>query len=196
MAITKNIIEHPVSPSGLQWSTIFAGTAVACAISVVLLQFGSMIGLAADSPLRGEGSIASWGVIATGIWLLWISLLASLAGGYIAGAMRGATPYLTTHENEMRDGIYGLTVWATSTVAAFIVIALASAAAAYVELHTVTDEVIDVVTKEEQNATIIFAFAAGATSLISAAAAWWAATMAGDHRDNKVDFSKQLSFKK
>lgn len=189
-------IQPYTTPLGMQWSVIFSGAAAACAISIVLMQFGSIAGLSTDTPLRGEGSLASWGVIATGIWLLWVQLLASLAGGYIAGAMRSPTEYLSAHENEMRDGIYGLTTWAISTVGVFIVVSLGAAAATYAEIHTPTNEIADELTDNEQNAAIIFAFGAGATSLLSAVAAWWAAVKAGDHRDKKTDFSQNLSFLK
>ena len=196
MAKTIQETEYYAHPIGMQWSVIFAGAAVATAISIVLVQFGSIVGLSADGPLRGEGFTAMKAVLATGIWLLWVQLLASLAGGYIAGSMRSSTPFLSAHENEMRDGIYGLTVWATSTVAVFIALSLAAAGAAYVEVNSAGEQIVDSLTEAEENAAIIFAFFAGATSLVSAGAAWWASVMGGDHREKKVDFSEKLSFKK
>lgn len=181
---------------GFQWGAVFAGTVIALAISVVLIQFGSAVGLSDDSPLRGEGSAASWGVIATGIWILWTQLLASLAGGYSAGYLRAPTPELEPHQNEMKDGLYGLSVWATGTVLVAIGAALAVAFANYVALAGGTYEDSSTMSDNEQNAAIIFAFALGATSLLSAAAAWWAATVGGEHRLNAVDHSRYLSFKK
>jgi hypothetical protein len=180
---------------GMQWSVIFAGAFVAFALSIVLMQFGSIIGLSMDSPLMGEGYIASWGIIATGIWLLWIQLLASLSGGYIAGSMRTATPQYKNHENEMRDGIYGLTSWAVSTVGVFVAVSLMAAGAAYIEVHTEAENMNMVLSDEEQNTAIIFAFVAGATSLLSGVAAWWAAVMGGEHRDKKTNFGTSFSFK-
>ena len=186
--------ESSVTPRPMEWGVIFAGAAVASAISIVLVQFGGMIGLSADSPLRGEGSLASWGVIATGLWLLWVQLLASLSGGYIAGFMRAPTAYLATHENEMRDGFYGLTVWAISTIGVFLVASAGAAAAMYIELNTQTDEVIDVLTDREKNAATIFAFSAATASLVCGVASWFAAVMGGHHRDQKSNFSAQFSF--
>lgn len=179
-----------------QWGPVFAGATVALAISIVLMQFGGAIGLSDDAPLRGEGSIASWGVIATGIWILWIQLLASLAGGYSAGYLRTPTPELKAHQNELKDGFYGLSVWATSTVLVFIGAALTGAFASYVALVNGTYENPAVLSDNEQNSAIIFAFALGSISLLSAVAAWWSATMAGEHRLKGTDFSKYLSFKK
>jgi len=195
MAKTITETEYYAHPIGMQWSVIFAGAAVATAISIVLVQFGSIVGLSVDAPLRGEGFDMMKAALASGIWLLWVQLLASLAGGYIAGSMRSVTPYLSAHENEMRDGIYGLTVWAASTVAVFIAVSIAVAGAAYVEVNTAGEQIVDNLTESEENAAIVFAFAAGATSLISGVAAWWASVMGGDHRDKKTDFSKKLSFK-
>jgi hypothetical protein len=182
--------------SCFQWGAIFSGTTFALAISLVLTHFGAAIGLADDAPLRGEGSIASWGIVATGVWILWVQLLASLSGGYIAGYLRTPTPEFQPYENELKDGLYGLTVWAFSTVLVYISVAFASAVATYVALETGTYEDPNEITDAEQNTAIIYAFIAGATSLLSAVAAWWAGTMGGDHRLNSVDLSKYLSFRK
>jgi hypothetical protein len=160
------------------------------------MQFGAAVGLSDDSPLRGEGSLASWGIIATGIWILWVQLLASLAGGYSAGFLRTPTPELPPHQNELKDGFYGLSVWATSTVLVFIGSAAVAAFASYVALANGTYEDPAIMSDYEQNAAIIFAFSLGAISLLSAVASWWAATMAGDHRLKGTDFSQHLSFKK
>jgi len=50
-------------------------------------------------------------------------------------------------------------------------------------------------TEGERNTAIIFAFITGATSIVSAAAAWWAGTVGGDHRDQGTDFSTHFSFR-
>lgn len=179
-----------------QWGSVFAGTVVALAISVVLMQFGAAAGLSATAPLRGEGQIASWGVIAAGIWILWVQLLASLAGGYSAGYLRTPTPELQPHQNEFKDGLYGLSVWATSTVLVFIGTVAAGAFASYMAMANGTYEDPANMSDNEKNAAIIFAFALGAISLLSAVAAWWAATMAGEHRLKETDFGRYLTFKK
>ena len=184
------------SNSHFQWGAIFSGTVIALAITLVLMQFGAAIGLADNAPLRGEGSIASWGIIATGIWLLWVQLLASLAGGYVAGYVRTPTPEFQPHENEVQDGLYGLSVWAFSTVLVFIGAGLASAVTSYVALETGTYEDPSALTETEQNTAVIFAFVAGSTALLSGVAAWWAGTMGGEHRLKSIDLSKHISFKK
>lgn len=121
---------------GFEWGVIFAGAAVACAISIVLMQFGSVIGLSADGPLTQLEDMATWAVIATGIWILWVQLLASLAGGYSAGYLRRPTPAYKPHENELHDGFYGFAVWAISTIAVFTAISIAAISATYIEVET------------------------------------------------------------
>ncbi len=74
--------------ASFEWGVVIAGAVVAAAISIVLAQFGTIIGLAADEPLSEDLELARWGIITIGIWLIWIQLVASLAGGYVAGYMR------------------------------------------------------------------------------------------------------------
>lgn len=178
-----------------EWGVVFAGTAVATAISIVLMQFGSIIGLSSDYIVTGEAGMTHWAVIAIGLWLLAIQLAASATGGYMAGRLRSSTSDLLPHENEVRDGFYGLTVWAASTVAVFVAISVGSAL--FVSIDA-ADDAVDLapdLLDKEQNAAIIFAFILGATSLISAVISWASATLGGDHRDSRVDHSHFMSFK-
>ena len=118
--------------SYIEWGVVIAGAVVACALSFVLLQFGAAVGLAQiDFNATPDANVTPGGVLGTGIWLLWVQLLASLTGAYLAGRMR--TPLIGTseHERDMRDGVHGLLVWATSTLA---VVVAASAAAAFAGL--------------------------------------------------------------
>ncbi len=179
--------------SSVQWSVVLIGAVVALAITVVLTQFGAAVGLSADESLL-EGSAASWGVIAIGVWLLWTQLVSSMAGGYIAGSMRNSTPHVTAYQNEMRDGFYGLAVWATSTVAVFIALAFVATVATYTEVNTGTDQIADAMSANDENKAIIFAFVTGASSVVSAAVAWWASVKAGDHKAKGIDFSEKYSF--
>lgn len=182
---------------GFQWSPVFAGATIACAISVVMITFGGAVGLAADAPLRGEANLAAWSVIATGIWILWVQLLASLSGGYIAGYLRCPTPSYTAHENELHDGFYGFATWATSTLLVFTGVSVAAVAAGLLAAQPEIDtNMTNTMTDTEQNTAIIFAFVTGATALMSAVVSWWAATMGGEHRSMGTDFSHYLSFKK
>lgn len=183
------------SPSYVSWAAVLAGAAVATAISVVMLQFGSAVGLAAIDDITPETVIRPWGIFAVAFWLLWVQLLASVLGGYLAGRMRHTVPDATPQESEIRDGAHGLLVWATGTI---VVAAAAAVAGAFAALVPDTQEPVVAMTPammdNEKAMQIIYAFAAGATSLVSAVATWFAATKGGDHRDNNVD-SSDLSFR-
>ena len=55
-------------------AAIFAGTALAVALSFVLLTFGSAIGLSVSSFEPGEGVSLRWLGIASGLWFLWVAI--------------------------------------------------------------------------------------------------------------------------
>jgi hypothetical protein len=191
---------RPSCGSYIEWSTIFAGAVLACAISTVMLQFGAAVGLANVTPwLTADENINPGSVLGLGIWVLWIQLMSSLAGGYLAGRMRAPIPGATEHESDMRDGTHGLLVWATSTLVVVAVTSLGAALAALAvdpaadptaEVQRVTE-----LTDRQHTAQVIFAFAAGATSLVSAVVSWWAATMGGNHRDTQADHTRYFSFR-
>src|SRR5690606_3842306 len=62
-----------------------------------------------------------WIAIIGGLWLLWVQVSASIAGGYLAGRMRRRHGDATEYESDIRDGSHGLVVWALATlVAAFL----------------------------------------------------------------------------
>ncbi len=178
-----------------EWSTIFAGSAVMLAVTIVLSQFGAAIGLSADGRLFEDVNLLHWAVIATGIWLLWVQLIASVLGGYISGRMRSKTPDYTPHENELRDGFYGLVTWAVSTFVVFTVLGIIAGFSVLIDTMNGPLAVPDEISDAEQNAAIISAFFMGAVSLISAVVSWWAATVGGDHRDKGTDFSKVITFR-
>ena len=106
----------------MDWGAVVAGTVLASAISLVLLTFGTAIGLSIVSPFEGRGAGGTVFVIALGLWVLWVVVSSFMAGGYLAGRMRRrADDAPTAHEVEMRDGAHGLTVWALGILlAAFL----------------------------------------------------------------------------
>lgn len=107
--------------SYVDWPAIFAGATVAAAISLVLLTFGSALGLSLTSAHEGESMSLFWIAIIGGLWLLWVQVSASIAGGYLAGRMRRRHGDATEYESDIRDGSHGLVVWALATlVAAFL----------------------------------------------------------------------------
>ena len=74
----------------VDWPAIFAGTALAVALSFVLLTFGSAIGLSVASFEPGEGVSLRWLAIASGLWFLWVAITGFGAGGYLAGRLQPA----------------------------------------------------------------------------------------------------------
>ena len=183
--------------SYIEWGAIIAGAVLALAISVVLLQFGAIVGLAQiDFDASTDYNVTPGGVLGTGIWLLWVQLLASLAGGYLAGRMRMPIANATEHERDMRDGVHGLLVWATATLAVVVAGSIGAGFAALADANQVQEAAAaaDVAAMRE-NVTVIFAFGAAATSLVSAVVAWAAATKGGDHRDTAVDHSRYFTFR-
>lgn len=120
---------EPAQRSGsyLEWSAIFGGAALSAAITMLLTTFGSAIGLSLVSvePSRSAGLTGL--AIAGALWMLWVTVTAAAAGGYLAGRMRRPAADASRHERHVRDGAHGLVVWA---VGALFVAALAASSAA------------------------------------------------------------------
>lgn len=102
--------------SYVDWPAIFAGTALAVALSFVLLSFGSAIGLSMTSFEPGEGVSLRWLAIAAGLWFLWVAITSSAAGAYLAGRMRRPVGATLPDETEVRDGAHGIVVWAVGAL--------------------------------------------------------------------------------
>lgn len=182
--------------SYVEWSTIIAGAVLASALSLVMLQFGSAVGVADLNTFRD--SVANVDVtparlIMAGLYILIIQVLASMLGGYIAGRMR-APISASEHEREIRDGVHGVLTWATATLAVAVSVALVAAFAEVAIDKPAEVEAVKAVADREHNLAILLAFAAAATSLVSGVAAWVAAVAGGDHRDRAVDYSRYITF--
>src|SRR5262249_29878455 len=121
----------PGRTSFLQWGPIIAGALAAAALSLILVTFGSSIGLGvlSSSPTWRDTSPAL--AIASGIYLLLTALVGFGLGGYVAGRLRERW-HPTAHANvvEFRDGIHGVVSWAIAAVAASIIIAVTVAGVA------------------------------------------------------------------
>jgi hypothetical protein len=107
--------------SYVDWPAIIGGAALAAAISVVLLTFGSALGLSMTSPYEGEGA-GVWGLsLAAGLWLLWVQISSFMAGAYLTGRLRRRAYDATEHESDIRDGAHGLLVWAVSILVGSVI---------------------------------------------------------------------------
>src|SRR5690606_5478043 len=104
--------------SYINWPAIIAGAMVASAVSFILLTFGSAIGLSMTSAQEGESVSLFWIAVVGGLWILWVQLMASLAGGYLTGRMRRRTGDASEYESDIRDGSNGFVMWALATLLA------------------------------------------------------------------------------
>ena len=83
------MVRTPLQPgfSYIEWSAVIAGTVIACAITLVLTQFGSSLGFSIDA-LTADNDNLPEQFFTLGLWILWVQLLSSIAGGYAAGRLR------------------------------------------------------------------------------------------------------------
>jgi hypothetical protein len=102
------------------WPAIFIGASFAVAFSFIMFTFGAGLGLSMLSAEPGEGVSMRWWAIAAGLWFIWVAVSSFGAGGYLAGRMRRPVADATSDEIETRDGVHGLTVWATGTLIATV----------------------------------------------------------------------------
>ena len=152
---------------------------------MVFLQFAAGIGLAVGEPTLHDGS-ASWNVMVAGLWVALVALASSAAGGYIAGRMRSRWGDATEAEVEFRDGMHGLVVWGISTLTVGVIMAVITALSAVgvgsAAATSAIEPTADVI-RISANVSTIFSFSTAAGAALGAAAAWHAARVGGDHRD-------------
>ncbi len=102
--------------SYVEWSAIIAGIMLASAISIVLLAFGSAIGLSFSTAAVSAKSYAIGAGIGAALWFIWVQVSSFMAGSYLTGRMRKRRHDATEHEVEVRDGSHGILVWAGAIV--------------------------------------------------------------------------------
>jgi hypothetical protein len=102
--------------SYVDWPAIIGGIALASAISLVLLAFGSAVGLSFADFDAGPDVNPIWIAIAAASWLLWVQISSFMVGGYVTGRMRRRHFDASEHESDVRDGVHGLLVWAGALV--------------------------------------------------------------------------------
>jgi hypothetical protein len=113
----------PATDSGsyVDWPAIIAGIVIAAAISLVLLSFGSAVGLSMVDFRAGPDVPAIWIAIAAGTWLLWVQISSFMAGAYVTGRLRRRHNDATEEESDIRDGVHGLLVWGGALVVGGII---------------------------------------------------------------------------
>jgi hypothetical protein len=128
----------------IHWGPVIAGAITAAALASVLHAFAAAIGLAVSStaPTWRDASIVLY--ILSGLYLVFVALVAYGVGGYVAGLLRdrhgipivSGTPGTSTatstapavEELEMGDGLHGLLTWALATLLSVLLLLLAASA--------------------------------------------------------------------
>lgn len=114
--VTAAPVAKPDNSSYVDWPAIIAGIVLASAISLVLLSFGSAIGLSFVNFHAGPNVPMIWIAIAAATWLLWVEVSSFMAGAYLTGRLRRRHYDATEDEADVRDGAHGLLVWAGALV--------------------------------------------------------------------------------
>jgi len=120
--------ERPVGDRWtLQWTPIVAGALAACAVSFIMITFGTTVGLGVSSaaPSWRDASIALF--VLSGIYLILQALISFGCGGYLAGRCRAPYGGGIDDETEKRDGLHGVTAWALAVVLGAALAALVAA---------------------------------------------------------------------
>jgi len=113
--------ETAATGSYVDWPAIIAGVILASAISLVLLTFGSAIGLSFINFRSAENVMPLWIAIAAALWLLWVQVSSFMAGAYLTGRLRRRHGDASEHESDVRDGAHGLLVWGGALVIGAII---------------------------------------------------------------------------
>lgn len=93
----------------MSWGAILAGLVIALITQLLLSMLGFGIGLAALDPAGGGSPSATSSSVSAGVWWVVSGIIASAAGGYVAGRASGAT--------QLTVGLlHGLTSWAATTL--------------------------------------------------------------------------------
>src|SRR5476651_1207409 len=108
--------------SGVSWAAVIGGAFVAAALSLILLALGAGLGLSSVSPWSNVGASASTIGTAAIVWLIFMQVVSSSMGGYLAGRLRTKWANVHTDEVYFRDTAHGFLTWAVALVvtAAFL----------------------------------------------------------------------------
>ena len=106
--------------SYVEWGPVIAGSVLVLGLSLVLLAFGSAVGLAIVSPWS-NAAVASSVIWGGSFWFLLVQLWSFALGGYMAGRMRHRWVGASETEVHFRDGAHGLLVWGLSVILSVII---------------------------------------------------------------------------
>jgi amino acid transporter len=119
----------PEALPGFSWKAVFAGAAVASAVTLFLLMLGTGVGMSLLSAPPANGHAAASALTLGGIYFFASQAFGLVVGGYLAGRLMG--PVLETESEEIfHASAHGLVVWAVAVVATLAIIALSAVAGA------------------------------------------------------------------
>ena len=121
-------VNNEANSSGVSWAAVIGGGFVSAALSLILLALGTGLGLSSVSPWSNVGVSASTIGTAAILWLIFMQIISSSMGGYLAGRLRTKWANIHTDEVYFRDTAHGFLAWAVALVitAAFLAAAAAS----------------------------------------------------------------------
>jgi len=129
---TSEITTTPVEvrTDFLHWSPVIAGALVASAFSLVLVTFGTSLGLAVASTSPTWRDTSRTLALASGVYLVLTAIVSFGFGGYVAGRLRRSW-HATLHRDfiEFRDGAHGLTAWALAVAITMLIAAVLASTA-------------------------------------------------------------------
>jgi hypothetical protein len=96
----------------IAWGAVLAGVVTALVTQLILNMLGIGVGVATLDPVTGDNPQASTFSIAAGIWWTVSGIIASFAGGYVAGRLSG-------RPKESTASFHGLIAWAATTLVIF-----------------------------------------------------------------------------
>jgi len=130
VVVTNSAAAGRDQSSYVDWPAIIAGIILASAISVVLISFGSAVGLNFLDFGYGDGPNPIFVGIAAATWFLWVQISSFMAGGYLTGRLRRRYFDANEDESDLRDGAHGLLVWAGAVILGTMIAAGSLGAAA------------------------------------------------------------------
>ena len=109
----------------VHWTPAIAGALVASAFSLVLIAFGTSLGLSVASTAPTWRDTSPTLTLLSGLYLLLTAIVSFGFGAYVAGRLRTTwDPSLHSEFVEFRDGTHGLLSWALAVVISGVVATL------------------------------------------------------------------------
>jgi len=112
--VEERIVARPRAPR-VSWPAIFAGTATALGLWILLYALGAALGLSSVQP-DDTGSVDTAGTIA-GVWGFIAPLIALFVGGAVAGRVAGPVTKLT-------GALHGVAMWGITAIGGVWIVAM------------------------------------------------------------------------